>query len=147
MGGRFFIEQQIAGAVRGRLAGRVNELLREFEFGIPLIECGEYRGGSVTGPVVRLCACERSEKERVILLDTYSLTIAFSVPETPESETYCYAYAAALEKALGENQALGGVVSRAVLCGKKYAPAKATLRGRMGNSFIVARNSGGNNYQ
>jgi hypothetical protein len=125
MGERFFVEQHILTAVRGLLVGRVNELLSEFEFAIPLIELGEYRGGSALVPVITLSTCERSEKEHIILLDAYALTIAFSLPENPESELHCYAYAAAVEKALGENPALGGVVSRAVLCGKKYlAPKK-----------------------
>ena len=44
------------------------------------------------------------------------------MPESAESETYCYTYAAAVERALGENPALGDEVSRAVLIGKKYAP-------------------------
>ncbi|MDR2476823.1 MAG: hypothetical protein LBD18_03445 [Treponema sp.] len=125
MGERFFVEQQILTAVRGLLAGRVNEILGEMECAVPVIELGEYRGGSVVVPVVSLSTCERSEKERVIRLDAYALTIGFSLPETPESELYCYAYAAALERALGENPALGGAASRAVLSGKKYlAPKK-----------------------
>jgi hypothetical protein len=114
MGERFFIEQQILTAVRGVLAGRVNEILGEMECAAPLVEFGGYAGGSVVVPVISLSTCDRSEKERIIRLDTYALTVAFSVPESPESETYCYAYAAAVEKALGENPALGGVVSRAV---------------------------------
>jgi hypothetical protein len=121
----YFVEQHILTAVWGLLIGRVNELLSEFEFAIPLIEFGDYAGGSMMVPVIALSTCERSEKERVIWLDAHALTIAFSVPESPESELHCYAYAAAVEKALGENPALGGVVSRAVLTGKKYlAPKK-----------------------
>ena len=94
------------------------------ELPVPPVEMGEYSGGSVVVPVINLSTCERSEKERIIRLDAYSLTIVFSVPESPENELHCYAYAAAVEKALGENQALGGVASRAVLVGKKYAAPK-----------------------
>ena len=119
-----FIEQQILGAVRGLLIGRVNEILGEMELPVPSVELGEYSGGSVVVPVISLSTCERSEKERIIRLDVYSLTIVFSVPESSESELYCYAYAAAVERALGENQALGGVASRAVLIGKKYTAPK-----------------------
>ncbi|MDR2477874.1 MAG: hypothetical protein LBD48_01025 [Treponema sp.] len=76
-------------------------------------------------PVISLSTCERSEKERVIRLDAYALTIVFSVPENPESELHYYAYATAVEKALGENMVLGEAVSRAVLIGEKYlAPKK-----------------------
>jgi hypothetical protein len=103
----------------------VNEFVGEMELAVPSVEFGGYAGGSVVVPVIALSTCERSEKERIIRLDAYALTITFSVPETPESEIHCFAYAAALEKALGENPALGGAVSRAVLSGKKYlAPKK-----------------------
>ena len=81
-----FIEQQILGAVRGLLVGRVNEILGEMEFTVPPVELGEYSGGSVVVPVIVFSTSERSEKERIIRLDTYSLTIVFSVPESPESE-------------------------------------------------------------
>ena len=119
-----FVEQQIIGAVRGLLVGRVNEILGEMELAVPAVELGEYLGGSVVVPVIVLSTCERSEKERIIRLDAYSLTIVFSVPESSESELYCYAYAAAVEKALGENPALDGAASRAVLVGKKYVAPK-----------------------
>ena len=119
-----FIEARIISAVRGLLVGRVNKILGEMEFAVPAVELGEYLGGSVVVPVIVLSTCERSEKERIIRLDVYSLTIAFSVPESPESELYCYAYAAAVEKALGENMALDGTASRAVLIGKKYVAPK-----------------------
>jgi len=39
-----FIEQRIIEAVRFLLAGRVNEILRESEFTIPVIEFGDYYG-------------------------------------------------------------------------------------------------------
>ena len=119
-----FVEQRILGAVRGLLVGRVNEILGEMEFAVPAVEFGEYRGGSTVVPVIALSTCERSEKERIIRLDAYSLIITFSVHESSESELHCYAYAAAVERSLGENTTLDGVASRAVLIGKKYAPPK-----------------------
>jgi hypothetical protein len=64
------------------------------------------------------------EKERIIILDAYSLSITFSLPETPESELFCYAYSAAVCKALQENPTLGGVADRAVMIAKKYIPPK-----------------------
>jgi hypothetical protein len=106
------------------LIGRVNEILGEYPFSIPEIEFGDYAAGNVVNPVVSLVLCERTEKERLLLLDTYSLTITFALPETTESETHCYAYAAAVEKAVRENPALGGVADRIVLSGKKYSPPK-----------------------
>jgi hypothetical protein len=119
-----FMEEIIINSLKSLLTGRVNELLGEMEYPIPSIECGVYRGSPVVSPAIALSACERSEKERILRLDAYALTIAFSVPEHPTGERNCYAYAASVGTALGENPTLGGAVSRAVLTGKKYAPPK-----------------------
>jgi hypothetical protein len=62
------------------------------------------------------------------------MTISFTLRETPESELYCYAYAAAVCKALGENPTLGGVVDRAAVTGKKYNPPKKAYGG---NEWVV----------
>ena len=119
-----FIEVRILNAVRRLLSGSVNEILQETQFSIPLIEFGKCSGGSTVVPVVYLSTCERSEKERIIRLDSYSLTITFSLVDTPESESHCYAYSAAVYKAIGENPTLGGVAERAIINGKKYLPPK-----------------------
>jgi hypothetical protein len=119
-----FIEQRIIGAVRGLLNGRVNEILRDEEFPTPVIEFGDFGCGYAVAPVVALSSCERTEKERVIRLDAYSLTIAFTLPESFEAESQCYAYAGAVCMALKENPTLGGVVDRAVVSGEKYVPPK-----------------------
>jgi hypothetical protein len=110
--------------LRELTTGRVNELLGETEYPIPPVEFGSYRGGSSVFPVITLSTCERSEKERIIRLDAYTLTITFTVPEHPDGEQNCYAYAAAIGRALSEDPALGGVADRAVLTGKKYTPPK-----------------------
>jgi hypothetical protein len=52
------------------------------------------------------------------------LSVTFTAPELPEGERNCYAYAAAVGAALGEDMTLGGVADRAVLVGKKYTPPK-----------------------
>jgi hypothetical protein len=57
-------------------------------------------------------------------MDTYSVSVTFPVPDSEEAAVYCYAYAAAFEKALEANPTLGGMVSRAVLTGKKYIRPK-----------------------
>jgi hypothetical protein len=119
-----YIEENIINSVRKLLSGRVNELLGETKYPIPPIELGTYRGGSVVSPVIGLSTCERTEKERVIRLDAYSLTITFVAPEHPEGERNCYAYASSVTRALGEDTTLGGAASRAVLTGKKYSPPK-----------------------
>jgi hypothetical protein len=124
-----YIEEKLLNSVKKLLLGRVNELLRETEHPIPPIEFGSYRGGSVVVPVISLSACERSEKERIVRLDAYTLTVTFTVPEWPEGERNCYAYASTVAAALKENPILGGVVDRAELAGKKYAPPKQSGTG------------------
>jgi hypothetical protein len=101
------------------LLNSVKKLLSErvAEYLIPPIEFGKYRGGSAVIPVITLSTCERSEKERIIRLDTYTLTITFAVPEHPSDqrsvgERSCYAYAAAIDRALSEDPALGGAASQ-----------------------------------
>jgi hypothetical protein len=124
-----FIEEILLNSVKKLLSGRVNELLGKTDYPIPPIEFGKYRGGSTAVPVITISTCERSEKERIIRLDAYTLTIAFTMPEHPEGERNCYAYAWAVDRALGEDPALGGAASRAVLTGKKYTPPKQSGTG------------------
>ncbi|MDR1902537.1 MAG: hypothetical protein LBQ88_09690 [Treponema sp.] len=124
-----FIEENILNSVKKLLSGRVNELLGETEYPIPPIEFGTYRGGSIVVPAITLSACERSEKERIVRLDAYTMTITFTVPEWPAGERNCYAYAASVAAALGEDPALGGAVDRAELTGKKYSPPKCAGTG------------------
>jgi hypothetical protein len=124
-----YIEEILLNSVKKLLSGQVNELLRETEYPIPPIECGSYRGGSVTVPVISLSSCERSEKERIVRLDAYTLTVTFTVPEWSTDqrsvgERNCYAYAASVAAALKENPTLGGAADWAELTGKKYVPPK-----------------------
>ena len=114
------IETRIIGAVKELLTGRGNELLGELQIQIPLVEFSEYRGGNVVVPGIALASCERTEKERIIRQDAYTLSITFTLPETEESEYLCYVYGAVVGKAIGENPTLGGVADRAVVTGKKY---------------------------
>jgi len=119
-----FIETRILGAVRGLLTERVNEIIRDSEYSIPVVEFGDYGCGDAVAPVISLSTCERTEKERIIRLDAYSLTVAFSFPETQESELYCYAYSGAVSRAFYDDSTLGGIVDRAVVTGKKYISPK-----------------------
>jgi hypothetical protein len=121
---KVFIEQQILEAVRKLLAGRVNEILNVWEFLVPVVEFSDFSNRHTVVPVISLTSCERTEKERIIRTDAYSLSISFTLPETEDSELYCYGYAAAVCKAIGENPTLGGVVDRAVVSGKKYSQPK-----------------------
>jgi hypothetical protein len=142
-----FIEQQIITAVRGILSGRVNELLGDMELQIPIIEFSDYRGRSSVVPVISLSSCERTEKERIIKIDAYSLTITFNVPETTESELFCYAYSTAVCKAMGENPTLGGIADSVTVTGKKYTQPKAQNCGQDWQLIISLRvTTEGNNY-
>jgi hypothetical protein len=119
-----FIEMQLITAVRNLLSGRVNELLSGFQFYIPLIEFGNYNGYEAIVPTITLTSCECSEKERIIRMDAYSLTITFTLPETTYSELYCYAYSAAVCKAIEQNPTFDGIADRATVTGKKYIQPK-----------------------
>jgi hypothetical protein len=120
-----FFEKILMNAVESLLSGRVNELLGEMEYAIPLIEFMQSPcGGYAVTPVVSLINCERTEKERIVRLEVYSLTIAFAILESTDSERDGYAYAGAVAAALKEDPTLGGVVDRAELTGKKYVPPK-----------------------
>jgi hypothetical protein len=139
-----FIEEIIINSLKSLLTGRVNELLEETEYLIPPIEFGNYRDGSVVVPAIALSTCERSEKERIIRLDAYTLTIAFAVPEHPSDqrsigERNCYAYAASVATALGENPTLGGAATRAELTGKKYVPPKQSGTGEGWEVILTLR--------
>jgi len=117
-----FIEQQILVAIRKLLTEQVNKILSEWELLTPIIEFSKY--SRAVNPVIALNTCETTEKERIIRLDAYALTITFTVPESEDSEIFCYGYAHAICRAVNENQTLGGVVDRAVVTNKKYTPPK-----------------------
>jgi len=120
----YYIEENIINSVKKLLSGQVNELLENTELYVPPLEFTNYRGASAIVPEIALSACEQSEKERIIQQDAYSLTITLSIPETPESERQCYAYAGAVTRAFHEDPSLGGVVDRTVITGKKYNSPK-----------------------
>jgi hypothetical protein len=122
------IEQKLIEAVSKIIIGRVNELLDDFEFSIP-----------PAIPSVSLSMCERTEKERIILEDAYSLTIKYIVPETSESEMYCHAYASAVCKAFAEKTTLGGVADRVTVTNKKYIPPKVSNSGMEWEVIISLR--------
>jgi hypothetical protein len=138
--GNEFLEMQIINAVRDVLVGKVNELLSELQFFIPHIQFGDNSGVyDDIVPVISLSSCESTEKERIIKLDTYSLTITITIPETNYSELYCCAYSAAVRKALEHDVTLGGVVDKAVITGKKYVTPKKANCGQSWELIIILR--------
>ena len=134
-----FIETRIIAAVRGLLCGAVNELIRNSEYDIPVIEFGDYGCGYAAVPVISLASCECTEKERIIRLDTYVVTITLTLPESAESELYCYAYSGAIGRAIYDDPTLGGVVDRAVITGKKYIAPENLHCGKNWELIITVR--------
>ena len=119
-----FIEQKIISAIKELLSKRVNEILNEAIYKILLIEFGNYEAVNKVSPKVELTTCERTEKERILQIDTYSLTITLEIKETAESELFCYTYANAVKRAIKENPTLNGVADRAVITTSKYISPK-----------------------
>ena len=134
-----FIETRIIAAVRKLLTGKVNEMLGEMECPVPLIEFTDYKGGGVVCPAISLTGCEQTEKERIIRLDAYSLTITFSLPDVPDSELHCYAYSGAVGRAFNDDPALGGIVDRAYIIGKKYVSPKKPYCGEGWELIVILR--------
>ena len=134
-----FVEARIIDAVRKLLTERVNEILNEVEFAVPVIEFENFVGGFVVVPVITLTGCERTEKERIVLLDSYLMTTTFSFPETKEAELYCYVFAGVVSKAIEENPTLGGVVERAIITGKKYVQPKKPHCGESWEIILTMR--------
>jgi len=119
-----FIELQIIEAVKKLLTVKVNEIIEKWDVFFPLVEVSNYKGTSAINAVYLLSSCERTEKERIINIDCYSLSVNFSVPETVDSELYCYAYGNAFDKALSLDKTLGGIVECATITATKYIPPK-----------------------
>jgi hypothetical protein len=134
-----FIEEKLLNSVKSLLLGRVNELLRETECPIPPVELGNYQGGSAVVPVISLSACERSEKERIVIQDAYTLVISLQVPDGSDAERNVYAYGWAADLAVAGDRTLGGIVDRAVLTGKKYRAPKAPYCGENWEVVITLR--------
>jgi len=132
-----FIEQQIIEAVRMLLTEQVNKILSDWELLTPIIEFSKY--SKAINPVVTIASCETTEKERIIRLDAYTLTISFNVFDSEDSEIFCYGYAHAINRAINENSTLGGVVDRAVVTNRKYTPPKVANCGMDWENVITLR--------
>jgi hypothetical protein len=134
-----FIELRIIEAIKKLLTEKVNDILREAQFVIPIIEFGNYGGGSAVIPVIALSTCERTEKERIIKFEAYSLNITFTLTDTKESELHCYAYSAAVSRAIYDNPTLGGIANRATITSKKYLSPKKPQCGEGWGLVITLR--------
>jgi hypothetical protein len=115
-----FIEEKIVDGVKELLTEKVNAILMEMEDTIPLIELG---GGMEPG--IALVQGERTEKDRIIGVEVYAVSISFPLKDGQ----YCYAYAAAVHQSLKEDHTLGGAVDWVVVTRKKYVPPKQVCCG------------------
>jgi hypothetical protein len=120
-----YIEESIVNSLKSVLLGRVNELLGEAEFLIPPIEFTHTPNGGyyAVTPELSVSTCERSEKDRIVLLDAYKATVAFTIPEQ-NGERNCYAYAGTVDRVLREDPTLGGTADYALLVKKEYKAPK-----------------------
>ena len=119
-----FIEHRVIGAVKKMMSETVNGYFDELEYQLPMIEFNNFANRYFVTPAIIITGCEQTEKERVIRLSAYSVTITCNIQETPESSLYAFAYLAGIRKAVAENSTLGGVVDRAVLTSGKIVPPK-----------------------
>jgi len=132
-----FIETRIINAVQFLIETRVNEIFRDYEILTPIIEFGKFNSAVV--PEITINSCETTEKERIVKIDAYSVSITFTVPDTPDSEVFCYGYCHVFNKAVSGNPTLGGVVERAVITEKKYVPPKVRNCGQEWQVVISLR--------
>jgi hypothetical protein len=135
-----FIEEVIINSVKSLLTGRVNELLGEAEFLIPPIEFTHKSNGGyyAVTPELGISTCERSEKDRIVLLDAYKVTVTFTAHE-PCGERNCYAYAASVDQALREDPTLGGAADYALLVKKDYRGPKHPGTGEGWEAVLTLR--------
>jgi hypothetical protein len=135
-----YMEENIINSLKSLLAGRVNELLREAAFLIPPVEFTNkpHRGYYSITPELAISTCERSEKDRIVLLDAYKVTITFTCPEQ-NGERNCYAYAVSVDRALRENPTLGDAVNYALLVKKDYRGPKHPGTGEGWEAVLTLR--------
>jgi len=131
------MEVKIRGAVRALLVDDVNGLLDGLGFHVPSLELGDSGGREAVVPLVSLAASERTEKERIVRVNAYSVEIQIPVDDLREwdGETLAYCYGAAIERAVGVDNSLGGIVDRAVITKMEYVRPK---RRYCGDHWIVA---------
>ena len=134
-----FVETRIITAVKELLKKDVNELLIKSELVTPLILFDDICCSASITPSITLSTCEQTEKERIIKLEAYSLTVTFKIPETPESELYCYSYSGAISRAIYDNPTLGGNVDRVMITNKKYVTPKVKNCGESWELVITMR--------
>jgi hypothetical protein len=100
------IEEKIEGAVWVLLLSGVNDFLEGIDDDVPALE-GPGFGSRSPGAVVEFAAAERTEKERIVRMDAYTVKITINA-----AASFCYRYAYALDKAIEADWTLGGLAER-----------------------------------
>jgi hypothetical protein len=110
------------------LSSAVNYYLNELDETVPLFEIEKKRSLGAYGvkPLIDITECELSEKERVIKLQAYTLTITFCVKGF-ENKRLLYIYAYAIEKAIACDPTFCGVADRVALTHKKYSAEQVVI--------------------
>jgi hypothetical protein len=110
------IEEKIESAVWVLLLDGVNDFLGSIDDDVPLVErnTGGFTARSPRA-VVEFAAAERTEKERIVRLDAYTVKVLFDAPES-----FCYRYAYALDKAIVADSTLGGLAERVLFEKRTY---------------------------
>jgi len=130
-------EKKILGAIRKLLVDDVNKLLEGLSFHVPTLEFGTHSGREVIVPHVSLSACERSEKERIVFVNAYTVEIGIPVDDLRDwdGELLAFAYGAAIRRAVRLNPSLGGLADRTVITKMDYLEPKRRF---CGDCWIVA---------
>jgi hypothetical protein len=110
------------------LSGGVNFYLNELDETVPLFEIEKCRslGGYGVKADIDISECELSDKERIIKLQAYTLTITFCVKGF-EHKRLLYIYAYAIEKAIADDPTFGGVADRVAVTHKKYSAEQVVI--------------------
>jgi len=119
------METRIAAALERLLTDEVNKLLEALPVQLAPIELGEYSGAEIARASIAIASSQRTEKERVVLLDAYAIEIRYSVFDRGgrEAGRLLPYYTACIRKAIRRNGTLGGLVDRIALLETRHEPA------------------------
>jgi hypothetical protein len=102
------IEERLIEMVNELLSSTVNFYLSEMEEFVPLVEIESpgKLGNYGVCPTIELSEAARTDKDRIVRADAYTLTITFVLTsQNNKRDVYCYA--AALESAINDDPTFG----------------------------------------
>ncbi|GHU40836.1 hypothetical protein FACS1894190_08210 [Spirochaetia bacterium] len=115
------IEEQLIEMINEILTSTVNFYLSEMEEFVPLVELSSSGklGSYGVCPQIELSEAARTDKDRIVRTDAYTMTITF-VMNSQNNKRDVYCYAAALESAINDDPTFGGVADRVAFVNRKY---------------------------